>query len=245
MTQPNPNLQRINNALSHLHRTPPEDHLPDATETPPVAPSPALSMPTLDPQTVRPFPPMTSAASVDLPHFPASTAPRSRQVSNPRLAMGILKELEKTVANWEQELNRVSLDIQDLQLEGPVIEGWLESQPASSDSQTDEFWQQADVKALADYVSGLDAPATSGAASAVSHQPALAGYRLCHLDADGQVHCQPCPADQVPLVSLAIARHQKLRQLLSRQADLESRLTRLAETLIAAHSQLDPDARVG
>ncbi|HEY9653359.1 MAG TPA: hypothetical protein V6C95_22050, partial [Coleofasciculaceae cyanobacterium] len=64
------------------------------------------------------------------------------------------------------------------------------------------------------------------------------GYRLCGLDGAGQFWSRPCPADQVPSVSLAIARHQKLRQLLSRKQDLETRLSQLAETLVVMHSHL-------
>jgi hypothetical protein len=67
------------------------------------------------------------------------------------------------------------------------------------------------------------------------------GYRLCGLDAAGQTWSRPCPPDQVASVSLAIARYQKLRQLLTRKQDLETRLSQLAETLIVMHSHLSKD----
>jgi hypothetical protein len=61
------------------------------------------------------------------------------------------------------------------------------------------------------------------------------GYRLCGLDADGQLWSRPCPSQQVPYVSLAIARYQKLRILLARKQTLESRLNQLIQNLTMLH----------
>ena len=72
----------------------------------------------------------------------------------------------------------------------------------------------------------------------VSEQTPRTGYRLCGLDASGKVWTRPCPPEQVPMVSMAIARHQKLRQLLGRKQYLETRLSQLAETLVVLHSKL-------
>ena len=244
MTNPSskPNLQRITSALTQLHqaqgRTMADQRLGAIADPLPTAP--ALSMPTLDPHAVRPMPAVGAEPSLDLPFFPTAQKVPARQVTNPRLAMGILKELEKTVAAWERELQQVSLEIQDIHLEGPVINGWLESQPVAHAPNSDGFLQQAEVHQLMDYVNGIPVTGLEQGESLKG-----SGYRLCSLNADGQVQYQACPAEQVPLVSLAIARHQKLRQLLSRKTDLEARLTHLAEALIAAHSQLVPDAGVG
>ena len=63
-------------------------------------------------------------------------------------------------------------------------------------------------------------------------------YKLCGVDAVGQVWSRPCPVEQVPSVSIAIARHQRLRQLLGRKQSIENRLSQLAETLVMLHSYI-------
>lgn len=63
-------------------------------------------------------------------------------------------------------------------------------------------------------------------------------YSLCGIDATGQVWSRPCPVEQVPSVSIAIARHKRLRQLLGRKQDLENRLSQLAETLAMLYSHI-------
>lgn len=63
-------------------------------------------------------------------------------------------------------------------------------------------------------------------------------YRLCGLDEDGQLWCRFCPVEQVPDVSLAIARYQRLQILLTRKRSLESQLNTLTESLVSVHGQL-------
>ena len=48
----------------------------------------------------------------------------------------------------------------------------------------------------------------------------------------------PVPPEQVPSVSMAIARYQQLRQLLERKQKLESRLNQLAETLVVLYGHI-------
>jgi hypothetical protein len=72
----------------------------------------------------------------------------------------------------------------------------------------------------------------------VSYKSSRTGYRLCGVDANGKVWSRPCPADQVPAVGMAIARYQKLRQLLGRKQHLETRLSQLAQTLVILHSHI-------
>jgi hypothetical protein len=47
-----------------------------------------------------------------------------------------------------------------------------------------------------------------------------------------------CPAEQVPDVSLAIARFQRFQHILGRKRKMESRLARLTEALIDLHGQV-------
>jgi len=52
-----------------------------------------------------------------------------------------------------------------------------------------------------------------------------AGYRLCGLDATGKMWSHPCPPEQLPSVSIAIARYQQLKQLLERKQHIETLLS--------------------
>ena len=84
----------------------------------------------------------------------------------------------------EAEIQQIVRQIHDLYLEGPIVDGWLESYP-----QAEQPGEQ------------------------------LIGYRLCGLDATGQKWSHHCPVNQLVSVSIAIARYQKLQQLLERIAN--------------------------
>jgi hypothetical protein len=71
-----------------------------------------------------------------------------------------------------------------------------------------------------------------------SSQSIGTGYRLCGVDASGQVWSRLCPIEQLPSVSVAIARYQRLSHLLRRKQYLENRLEQLAKTLVVLRSQL-------
>ena len=58
-----------------------------------------------------------------------------------------------------------------------------------------------------------------------------AQYRLCWLDDEGNVCSQPCPPEQMLVVSTAIARYQKCKQLLARRQMLEARLQSVVDGL--------------
>jgi hypothetical protein len=148
--------------------------------------------------------------------------------------MSLLQEIEVIVAGWQQELQQVVRQIQDVYLEGPIVDGWLESHTQKPEAGGEKL-SVAEVDRLMDYI---DASFNSEDVK-VTYQSPRAGYRLCGLDEDGQFWFRPCPPEQVPTVSVAIARYQKLRLLLSRKQDLETRLTQLAETLVVLHSHLN------
>lgn len=64
------------------------------------------------------------------------------------------------------------------------------------------------------------------------------GYRLCGLNQNGQLWSRPCPPDQLPGLSVAIARYQTLRQTMAQKHRLEVRLKQLGETLAVLRSRL-------
>ncbi|MFM7405371.1 MAG: hypothetical protein ACKO3K_01545 [Cuspidothrix sp.] len=168
-----------------------------------------------------------------LPKFKTPTFSNHRHVANPALAMNMLQEIQEKVAGWQRELQKIVQQIQDLYLEGPIINGWLESNVQEPEIPGTATLRHAEVEQLMNYVEEICA---SGGKE--FSQPLHTDYRLCGVDTAGQVWSRPCPVEQVPSVSIAIARHQRLRQLLTRQQDLENRLSQLAETLVMLHSYI-------
>ncbi|HAZ45701.1 MAG TPA: hypothetical protein DDW76_01150 [Cyanobacteria bacterium UBA11369] len=152
------------------------------------------------------------AKSPALPKVKQPTFSSHRHGINPNLPMTLLKEIEATVAGWQAELKQILQQIQEVYLEGPVIEGWLESAEEGK-------------------------PQESAAVNA-SPNPFFRGYRLCGLDKDGKLWSRSVTPQQLPEVSLAIARYQKLKQFLTRKQELEHRLNELAEMLILVQGHL-------
>ncbi|MCW6035312.1 hypothetical protein K4A83_03355 [Spirulina subsalsa FACHB-351] len=180
-----------------------------ALQVPPPPPPRAVSLPQkVRPQQVRTVAPAPSAVPT-LPELKSLQLSNHRHSVNPALATNLLKEIEEIVVGWQRELKQILVQIQDLYLEGPIVDGWLESHQGQD---------------------SLSSPAPD-----LGSRP---GYRLCGLDEKGRLWTKPCPADQVASVSMAIARYQKLRQLLKKKQSLENRLSSLAETLVIVHSSL-------
>lgn len=185
-------------------------------------------------QEVQAFPAQDgSSKTPSLPKFKNPTFSSHRHGANPGLAMNLLQEIQEHVAGWQQELQTILQQIQDIYLEGPIVNGWLECNPQELEQGGAATLRHAEVERLMDYVEEICTPGVK-----VSYQSSRTGYRLCGLDTSGKLWSRPCPPDQVPTVSMAIARHQKLRQLLGRKQYLETRLSQLAETLVILHSHI-------
>ncbi|MEH2433469.1 MAG: hypothetical protein V7K25_04320 [Nostoc sp.] len=168
-----------------------------------------------------------------LPKLKTPSFSSHRHGANPGLAMNLLQEIQETVAGWQIELQNILKQIQDIYLEGPIVNGWLESNPKEPEAGGTATLRHAEVDRLMNYVEEICA--TGGK---VSYQSSITGYRLCGIDDTGKVWSRPCPADQIPNVSMAIARYQKLRQLLGRKQSLETRLSQLAQTLVVLHGHI-------
>jgi hypothetical protein len=209
-------------------------------------------------ETVQPFPSQTTQ-SLALPKAKAVSVSSHRHATNPNLAMSLLKDIETTVVSWQLELEQVILQIQAVYADGPIVEGWLESQanevqhrPVSAAGVA--TLRHAEVDRLMDYVEaicnpnqGSSSPMPPDLSSPNEDSPrtehprtehSRTDYRLCGLDADGQLWSRPCPTQQVPYVSLAIARYQKLRILLGTKQTLENRLNQLIQSLTVLSSQI-------
>ena len=175
-----------------------------------------------------------------LPKLKPPSFTNHRNAANPALAMTLLQEIEAIVGGWQKELHQTLRQIQDIYLEGPIVDGWLESHSREPEVGVEALRQAVDkghaksVHQLMDYVEEL----CNQPDEKVTCESPRTGYRLVGMDENGQFWSRPCPPEQIPRVSVAIARYQKLRLLLNRKEDLETRLSQLAETLVVLHSHL-------
>lgn len=154
--------------------------------------------------------------SVDVPDLPHSKSPQfssHANHSNPMLPLGLLQDIAKEVMTWQTQLKTVHDAVQALYDEGPIVNAWLE---AVNESERQSLG--ADGKGVELTMAGR--------------------YCVCGLDKTGQVWRKLCPPDQLPLVSLAIARHQKLRLLLNQKDSIDRRLQQLAQTLTVLRGRL-------
>ncbi len=184
--------------------------------------------------------PGSSSNRASLPLLPRGKRPSfssHRNDANAALALDLLADVEAAIVGWHDSLRQILLEIQKLYMAGPIVEGWLES-VNRSESPPDLAEQAAvlrhgDAEQVAAYVEKLaqQPPAVEMKQSTQ--------YRLCRLDAEGQLHCQVCPPEQLGIISQAIARNQQLRQLLNQKHYLEARLKRAAEALEVTRKTLD------
>ena len=239
-----PELQRIETALNQLTQPRPSDsHKTSATvghptdnpregqQHPQEKRDPSFSV------SVQPFPARkNSVKTPTLPKLKPTKISEHRHAANPALAMTLLKEIQDIVARWQTELQTTVRQVQDLYTEGPIIDGWLESHAREANEEIGAVRPAKDDH-LMDYV----AQVLNQSDETVTCETPRTGYRLCGLDGDGQFWSRPCPPDQVPNVSVAIARYQKIKQLLNRKQELETRLSQLSETLVVMHGHLNRD----
>jgi hypothetical protein len=201
---------------------------------------------------VVPFPMGSMSRVPSLPKGKHPIFSRHRHDANPALALKVLQDIQMAVESWHGELRQTVQQIQDLYMEGPIVDGWLETlerpaapQPAVINEAA--LLRHADPEDLSGYVerlcAALEAGEPQGSTDPTVEIPAAAAkaapsYRLCNLNADGQLQCMPCPPEQVSTLSLAIARHQKLRQLLDQKGYLEAKLKRAVDLLTGSRNSL-------
>ncbi|BAS58928.1 hypothetical protein NIES2135_15550 [Leptolyngbya boryana NIES-2135] len=215
-TAPTPEPEPLPKPVSFdLHTKPPKVVEPEIAAPPSVKPAPSS-----DPK------------PLNLPKLKAPNFSSHRNAANPALASSLLAEMQVITESWHTELNQILRQIQDLYLEGPIVDGWLESHTGEPLGDLSTL-RHAEVDRLMSYIEEICATPIPGTKDAPK-----AGYRLCGINADGQRWSYPCPTEQIPSLSLAIARYHKLRQLLDRKQTLENRLTGLAETLVIMHGQM-------
>ncbi|MGJ3245980.1 MAG: hypothetical protein ACFE0I_07905 [Elainellaceae cyanobacterium] len=163
-----------------------------------------------------------------LPVSTRSALVESAHQTHPELALGLLKELESSVVTWQTEFRQLQAQIQALYQEGPIVDGWLEAHATQSTTQ----------RAIASPALPDNQSLTAFLPASESDAANRMGYRLCHYDVNGQLCSRVCPPEQLPQISLAIARYQKLKQLIQQKRHIENRLSLLIKSLISAHAHI-------
>lgn len=182
---------------------------------------------------------------VDLPPVGAESAYSQRHEVNPAIALNLISEIQTTVMLWRDQLRGIVRSLQALQAQGPMVDGWLESSADTvGSSQADAtILRHGDPDALMQYIDSLEvapAPDVINSSAQIS-MAAATQYRLCCLDEDGRLRSQPCPPEQMGLVSIAIARYQNYKQLLDKKQVIDAKLKAAADRLSGVRTMLQQE----
>ncbi|MEM9807617.1 MAG: hypothetical protein AAF959_20325 [Cyanobacteria bacterium P01_D01_bin.56] len=98
------------------------------------------------------------------------------------------------------------------------------------------LFRHGDADDLMNYLSALEnsmlrAPETAAPPETTSQPEPSSQYYLCQLTSSGQIQAEPCPPEQVPVLSMAIARYRRLNQLTKQKQAIETKLQALLEIL--------------
>lgn len=146
----------------------------------------------------------TAKPLLSLPSLKATTITQHQHQSNPHYVLDVLDNLRFHASQLVGQLQDTQRKIQDLYLEGPLLDGWLQSATTGQREATDQVLTPAAM---------------------------VGGYCLCGLDEFGKLWSKPCPMAEIPAVSLAIARYHRLKKLLVTKQGIEEKLHNLTETL--------------
>ncbi|MEL6469527.1 MAG: hypothetical protein AAFQ74_07350 [Cyanobacteria bacterium J06623_4] len=203
--------------------------------------------------------------TVALPPFQSDVTVSQRHEVNPAIALNLLREIQSKVNQWHEQLREVVQALHTLHAQGPMVDGWLESsseasQSAQASAAAASILRHGDADALMQYIEALgDQAVDSGAHQVNGAAPSFEGgcqnpgsaskagatspthatqYRLCSLDENGRVRSQPCPPEQMGIVSVAIARYQNYKQLLAKRRAIEAKLQLAVDQLTGVRSAL-------
>jgi hypothetical protein len=214
-----PDLNRIKAALQQLEQNPSSSDRASVTSqrdtTADKQVSKATSKPPANPTSSAPIPPLQpNRKAPTLPTF--DSLDTDNNLSNEEKAPDLPSPPPvKLVAEVQQVIQQIEI----LYMEGPIVDGWLESYPCEPTLGDDEMT----VNDFATPVEYVKAAGSLEQDRAVWEAPRSC-YRLNGVSVRGQQWSHPCPLDQLASVSVAIARYEKLLQLLARKRDLETNL---------------------
>ncbi len=140
---------------------------------------------------VQRFPPQESTYQEPvLPNFNSSIN-RTRSGSNPASKKNSLPDYTDA-GTCRAEIQKIAAQIKHLYLEGPIVDGWLESQQYTPPKNMMQRGDSAEPKM--DYVQEV----LNFEQGKVTCESPRAGYLLCGLDAAGKKWSRPCPLEQLP-----------------------------------------------
>lgn len=129
----------------------------------------------------------------------------------------------QTDADDATKLEQVVHQIQDLYYEGPIVNAWLEYYPAPPEPSAEPLREISFERPMETQTVSF------GDSGAQMSELSDASYLLCGIDESGRQWSCPCPLDQLPSISIAIARYHKLQQLLQQKHYLEIRLKEVSQ----------------
>lgn len=152
------------------------------------------------------------AATVQVPKFNSV-----RQDANPILAKHLLQELDRMVAQWQEQLQQIDRRSLEITSSGTVLAAWLESRKFKPSNTTGQ---------------PIATPYAAVDAHNLTEIDPQVNYRLCGLDEHGQLWQRPCPMTEILSVSQAIARYQQLKDLTERKQKIERHIRQILEDLV-------------
>ena len=192
---------------------------------------------------------------------PTGEATSLRYEVNPAIALNELTTIYQQVQHCQSQLRQLAHEIHQVYAEGPVVSGWLASEASltaaaqhpnrsraadpplhhatenNAPSFSAALFRHGDADDLMQYLSALEnstAGQTQGnqtSPKAMDKQPPPSRYYLCQLNSSGQIESEQCPPEQVPVLSMAIARYQRLNQLIKQKQTLETKLQAVIDIL--------------
>ncbi|WP_052672304.1 hypothetical protein [Aliterella atlantica] len=155
------------------------------------------------------------------PTLPAFTA-QGEPKPTPEPAIANPAPQSEDPALLEAQEQEIVQQIEQLYYEGPIVDGHLESyHPSQPQSDVIVY----DVRQQVEYVE-----AVSSSPGKVTCEAPRSAYRLCGVHPSGQNWSYPCPLEQLASVSIAIARYEKLVQLVERRQAITKRLSELTKS---------------
>lgn len=173
-----------------------------------------------------------------------------RHEVNPAIALSLLKDVQTTIGMCQAAQRQIIQALQMLYAQGPMVDGWLQSsQPINPDQPRregadDAILRHGDIDTLMRYVEALEQGCEESAGEEcieAAMDNSTTQYQLCSLKEDGSVQSQVCPPEQMAAVSVAIARYQKFKQLMSQKQLIETKLEQAVESLTGLRNRLQQD----
>ena len=182
---------------------------------------------------------ISSPYRVVLPPIVSDEFVSQRHEVNPALALSLLGDMQAKVSVWQQQQRQIIHAMRVLYSQGPMVDGWLQSSlephARSESSASAAVLRHGDADALMQYVNALE---QSEGQARNSHTDSASQYCLCWLNDDGTVRSQVCPPEQIAMVSTAIARYQKFKQLTLQKQAIADKLQQAVDLLTGVRGTL-------